>query len=288
MYNALQPSHFFRMSDPQREQASAGETASVSRDARIEELLLTGLDHYFCGRHTEAIHVWTRVLFLDRAHARARAYIERARSAIAEGQRESDELLQRGMAAFQRGQSDLARRLLTRAAERAGSQQEEALAVLGRIERLEAAGPREEATRELRLRPERVPGTRTGSNARSLVWFAFFVFLAALGTIGILVATRSVGPVWNGLFQTERRETAALAPNELPPPRPGEVALVRARVLFARGHLNEAIRVLDEIPRGDRVAAEADTLRADIQRLLLEAAGAHLPTSEAAGAGGAR
>ncbi len=63
------------------------------RDARVEDLLLTGLDHYFAGQHELAISVWTRVLFLDRGHARARAYIDRARSAIAERQREGEELV---------------------------------------------------------------------------------------------------------------------------------------------------------------------------------------------------
>src|SRR3970040_536244 len=73
------------------------------RESRIEELLLAGLDHYFSGQHELAISVWTRVLFLDRSHARARAYIERARGAIAERQREGEGLLQTGTAAFQRG-----------------------------------------------------------------------------------------------------------------------------------------------------------------------------------------
>ncbi|MBE3098611.1 MAG: hypothetical protein IMZ44_15960, partial [Planctomycetes bacterium] len=67
--------------------------SEIERDTRIETLLLCGLDHYFAGDHERAISVWTRVLFLDRGHARARAYIERARSAVAERQRESDELL---------------------------------------------------------------------------------------------------------------------------------------------------------------------------------------------------
>ena len=226
------------MSDPQREQVSAASDTGVVRDARIEELLLSGLDHYFSGRHTEAIHVWTRVLFLDRSHARARAYIERARSAIAEGQRESDELLQRGMTAFQRGQSQLARRLLTRAAERAGSQQEEALAVLGRIERLEAAGSQEPGGRDVRSRSDNVPVPREVVKGRSLLWFALLVFLAALGTIGILVMTRSAGTAWDALLPAETRESAALPPNLLPPPPPGDVALSRARTLFSRGHLN--------------------------------------------------
>ena len=45
------------------------------------------------------------MLFLDRGHDRARAYIERARGAQAERQRESEELLHRGMAAFDRGET---------------------------------------------------------------------------------------------------------------------------------------------------------------------------------------
>src|SRR5207244_4224363 len=64
--------------------------SDVERDAKIEQLLLTGLDHYFLGQYDDAINVWTRALFLDRSHPRARAYIERARSAQAERQRESE------------------------------------------------------------------------------------------------------------------------------------------------------------------------------------------------------
>ena len=82
------------------------------RDARIEELLLTGLDHYFAGRHDLAINIWTRVLFLDRSHGKARAYIERARGALAEKQREAEELLQIGADALTRGDRATARELL--------------------------------------------------------------------------------------------------------------------------------------------------------------------------------
>src|SRR4051794_9386389 len=118
------------MADPLRDPESS--------ESRIEELLLAGLDHYFNGQHELAINVWTRVLFLDRTHARARAYIERARTAIAERQREGDELLHQGLAAFSRGEATDARRLLTTAVER-GARPEEAMAVLERLERLEPA-----------------------------------------------------------------------------------------------------------------------------------------------------
>jgi hypothetical protein len=265
----------FPMSDPQREQASsASDPTGATRDARIEELLLTGLDHYFSGRHSEAINVWTRVLFLDRSHARARAYIERARSAIAEGQRESDELLQRGMAAFQEGEAQVARRLLTRAAERAGSQQEEALALLGRIERLQAAASPEAAAQGGRRRAPSAGGAPIPSE-RPLLWLAFVVFVAALGTISVLVATHSGrAPSWMALLPGDPPEAAAFVPQPLPTPQPGEVALVRARSLYSRGRLSDALRVLDEVSRGDRVGAEADALRAEIQQMLLESAGA--------------
>jgi len=114
------------MADPLRDQDTS---------SRIEELLLAGLDHYFNGQHELAISVWTRVLFFDRAHARARAYIERARGAIAERQREGEELLQTGIAAFERGETTRARELLTAAVER-HSRPEEALALIERIDRL--------------------------------------------------------------------------------------------------------------------------------------------------------
>src|SRR5258707_10809262 len=128
------------MSEPYRSDiADVDAPASgADRDAKIEQLLLVGLDHYFANRYELSINVWTRVLFLDRAHARARAYIERARSAQAERQRESEELLQNGVSAFHRGEGDEARRLLAAAIE-GGAPSDEALVVLERLNRLEMA-----------------------------------------------------------------------------------------------------------------------------------------------------
>src|SRR5512139_1316467 len=112
--------------------------SSIERDTKIEYLLLAGLDYYFAGEYDRAISVWTRVLFLDRGHARARAYIERARSAISERQREGEELLHSGADAFDRGDPGAARRLLTSAMER-GAASDEAFSLLDRIDRLQAA-----------------------------------------------------------------------------------------------------------------------------------------------------
>lgn len=66
------------MSDLSRDAAPSNEPLSdAERDARIEQLLVAGLDEYFAGRLEHAVNVWTRVLFLDRANDRARAYIDR-------------------------------------------------------------------------------------------------------------------------------------------------------------------------------------------------------------------
>src|SRR5437867_9529498 len=108
------------MSDPLRTDGSRALDAEseADRDAKIEQLLLLGLDQYFAGQYDQAVNVWTRALFFDRGHPRARAYIERARSALAERQRESEELLQSGVEAFHRGHASAARRLLTSAIDR--------------------------------------------------------------------------------------------------------------------------------------------------------------------------
>src|SRR3954462_3973915 len=83
--------------DPIHAQSHANPLGSeLDREARVEELLLSGLDHYFAGQHDLAINVWTRALFIDRGHPRARAYIERARRALAERQREGEELIHTG------------------------------------------------------------------------------------------------------------------------------------------------------------------------------------------------
>src|SRR5499426_1077629 len=125
-------------SDPLRTDATASTNASpgVERDAKIERLLLAGLDHYFASQYEQAINVWTRALFFDRSHARARAYIERARRAQAERQRESEELLHTGTLAYRNGEVNEARRLLQAALD-SGAPLELAFPMLERLNQLE-------------------------------------------------------------------------------------------------------------------------------------------------------
>src|SRR5258707_3539325 len=101
------------MTEPQRTDSAKAPTSAAERATRIEELLVSGLDHYFAAEYEQAINIWTRVVFLERDHDRARAYIDRARKAIAERQRESEELLHHGVDAYNSGDAGKARDLLT-------------------------------------------------------------------------------------------------------------------------------------------------------------------------------
>jgi hypothetical protein len=266
------------MTDPLRfdRPSAPADLPERDREARVEELLLTGLDHYFSGQHELAINVWTRVLFLDRGHARARAYIERARSAIAERQREGEELLHSGAAAFQRGEADAARRLLTSAIDR-GAASEDALALLDRIDRLEAAQPSRDP-RSGPPSPARPPLRSTTAGADSagrarIAWVAAGVVTGvAFAALGITYVWARGGQ-WLPLPGASAPAAALRAADEpLPLPAPSEVWLARARALHAKGRLHDAIRTLDGIRPGDALRAQADDLLATIQSELLAAA----------------
>ena len=262
---------------------SAALESERDREARVEELLLSGLDHYFAGQHELAINVWTRALFIDRGHARARAYIERARGAIAERQREGEELVHTGMAAFQRGESETARRLL-RSAVDSGAASEEALALLDRLDRLEAAGVRQDVRNPHRQAPQagRPEAEVRGSDRSWLGWIAAGVVLgiaSAALTIGVLW-TR--GEQWLPLDSGTATETSARTRDDsLPIPSASGVALARAQAQYERGHLHEALLALQAIGPGDPLIADADRLKAGIQLKLLESARAGQPFAPA-------
>jgi hypothetical protein len=262
MYNPAHPD----MADPLRDHESS--------QSRIEELLLAGLDHYFSGQHELAISVWTRVLFLDRSHARARAYIERARGAIAERQREGEELLQTGTAAFLRGDAEGARRLLTSAVER-GAQPDEALAMLDRLRRLAPATPSGAGAGQ----PSRHAASRSaiGAGERRGIRAATLLLVLAIGLAsGVLVMI-----AWSsGVFPWSPwpASTAAVSPEApLPVPSASEVSLARARAWSGSGRLRDALTALDAIRPGDPLRPQADGLRGQIQQQLLAAARATTP-----------
>jgi tetratricopeptide (TPR) repeat protein len=260
-------------SGPRREAAPATED-----DARIEHLLVTGLDHYFAGEFEQAINLWTRVLFLDRTHDRARAYIDRARSAQAERQRISEALVHQGLDAFDKGEVVRARELLSDALDQ-GASHDVALGVLGRIDRLEVGQRAPRVAPASRRQPLSLPGDparrqaqRRGTLAK---WWAMAAAVVAVAALSFVIVTPNGIADWFPVQATTG--TAVLitpAPAPLPVPAPTETYLSQARAMFAGGKLRDALRALDRVPIGDTLRGEADRLRGDIQRELLAVASA--------------
>ncbi len=244
----------------------------ADRAVKIERLLLSGLDHYFKGRYERAIDIWTRVLFLDRSHARARAYIERARAALSERLRESEELVHTGVEAFERGDVAEARSLLTSAIKKGGGR-DEALTVLDRLNRLEVAAggdrlPRRgEATGSVTQR-EFNPGAQPDPRRVRVVPLVLFVGVVVV----VGYAAMSWGE-WESLIWGQpslRMVVPAQTTGEsLPLPLGASVRVSRARRLVEDGRLHEALGVLAMVGSGNSLTKEADALRAEIQRQLL-------------------
>jgi hypothetical protein len=273
--------------DPQ----SGASLVDPERDAKIDELLLSGLEHYFGGRFQEAINIWGRVLFIDRSHARARAYIDRARSAQAERQRRTEELVHEGVAAIQRGDGGAARELLESAAAQ-GERPDVALAYLERLERLAGAVGSAAGGPESRTPPGRKPARalmprRFGAGAPAPVRVLPLVVLGVL--VGVAVIVAASFDLLRPLVDIPWRRppvgaAATAAPEPLPMPRAATIAIARARGLYAAGRLKDALAQLELVPGGDPAVAEADQLRVDIQRRLLEAAGLSAVAPAARGA----
>jgi tetratricopeptide (TPR) repeat protein len=265
------------MTDQQRPDRvrAAGDLPDRDRDGRVEELLLSGLDHYFSGRFDLAINVWTRVLFLDRGHARARAYIERARGAIAERQREGDELVHSGAAAFDRGDMDGARQLLSSALER-GVASEEALALLNRLERLDAVSAQPDAVAShpvRRLLGAGLPRVAQRAGGRSaMVWVATGVAAGLLVAVVAAVVLWIRGDAWLAWTPPPAAAPTSVAVEPVPVPSASEVWMARGRALYSKGRLHDALGAFESIRPGDPLRQQADACRAAIQQQLLAAA----------------
>jgi thioredoxin-like negative regulator of GroEL len=255
------------MPEPRRSELSSNATGLepnlIERDSQIDVLLVQGLDLYFAGKHEEAIHVWTRVLFLDRSQPRARAYIDRARTALAERHRKAEELLHTSQQLLDRGETRAARDLLAQVVAATGDD-ERAAALRVQLERVERAHAWPAAvpasTQEI------VPGwswrRRSPSGAT-----IFVAVIAVLATAAVSMNAGLRG--WVASTSPVEQLTTAPVPAKLPILSSSDAALIRARTLYARGRLADALRALDVVSDQSPVRPDADALRVEIQRLLL-------------------
>jgi len=262
------------MADPRSLDArrSPDDAPDLDRDAKIDELLLAGLEQYFAGQYQEAINVWGRVLFLDRGHARARAYIDRARGALAERQRTTEELVQEGVAALDRGDGPAARRLLSSAVA-TGEPHDLAQSYLDRLDRLAPPhGEREARPVFAAAAPPHKSGRRMlGRSSRPVPVLPILGAAIIVGALIVFAASRDLlRPLVAREWPQAQAAGAVVTPDPLPAPRPSEVALGRARDLFRSGHVKAALAALDGVSEADPLGPEAARLRADLQRALLE------------------
>ena len=187
--------------------------------------------------------------------------------------------MQNGVAAFQRGDGEEARRLLQAAID-GGAPSEEALAVLDRLNRLEPAVSPASPSPSDRVPRERAQHvSRDGVAVRSAALACPRILLLAATAIGLVTVVAWNFVDWQsiGVFTkvAERSESARAvaspvpADAALPLPRRGETALLRARALAASGHLRDALSTLDEVRSTDPQLADANRLRAEIQQQLL-------------------
>ncbi len=197
------------MSEPRRATDTAdGAPVGIDdrdRSSRIEQLLLAGLDQYFSGRYEDAVDIWTRVAFLERRNGRARAYIERARGALAERQRASDELVAAARTALDAGDVAEARQLLTDAVSHGAAGDTAALL----LERLHRVGVPRSAGGAAQAVAATAP-----SAAASQGWTSTIVASAAV-VVAVLVGGRMLTA---SLAEWPAAGTAVAAHVDPPPP----------------------------------------------------------------------
>ena len=233
----------------------------ASRESQVDALLEDGLEQYFAGRFEDAIHIWTRVLFFDRSHARARAYIDRARTALAEQHRRSEELLQNSRDLLKQGQTEAARQLLSEAVAARGDEVQ-AAALGAHLDRLERAQGMAPAPGQLSAIPDVIPGW-SWRRTSPMVLAAAVAGVLAIALSGIALVSVSDGS------ETLATLTTSSGTPRWPTLSTSEAALVRARAALAGGRFAEALQKLDRVGPESPQRAAADALKAEIQQLLL-------------------
>jgi tetratricopeptide (TPR) repeat protein len=266
---------------PPEDAVSPGETAP-----RTDELFRQGEDHFAAGRFHQAIHVWTRILFVDRGSAVVREAIERAKQVIAERQRRLDLECAEAVRLLESGDVEQAR-VLARAVLAAdpshveASHLEEKVVALerrheparepnrGALESAPSKGIVLRVPRGERARPGLAPPTHSRVKMIAFIAAALLVFAVC----GLYLYENWEGIVSDGAFR--HPVTSASSPGSAPaPPVPGlaELRYYNGARLFNQGRYREALAELSRIDRGSKVTAEARSLILRVEERLLRSA----------------
>ncbi len=277
---------------PPNEFGAGGDQAKGAELQRKTDLLLgQGDGLYRMGLYPQAIHVWTRILFLDHGNGEAREAIERAKRAQAEKQRKLDVIFMEASKSLDAGDRQQARRHLARILAM-DPRHSEGRSLWEKLETLDRRGdvpsrstylssdPEEEKTSKRRRRRSvkaKLAGSGKTSSASPLKMAAFLFCAFCLLALGGLYLHLN----WASLISD--RSTAALRQagpeslgerHPLPLPLPAELHYYNGARLYAKGHLRAALAELARVDRQSGFLEEARSLVLRIEgRLLRDAIG---------------
>lgn len=264
--------------------------SSLPGTSRIDALLQQGEGLYSMGMYEHAIHVWTRILFLDKNDARAKQAIDRGKRGLGERQRVVDEELAMAANFIEHGDlvaasSKLQQVLAVDPRNAEGHQLVEQIAVrkrrpaegTGPLPVSEALGTEglSPAKRGLLLRVSRKatpqPSGASGSRVKMAGFALAAILVFASGALylylnwGILVSDGAFG-AGDGLA------AVALGPEVTHVPSTSELRYYNGERLFAKGRYREALAELARVGSDSPVVEQARGLTLRIEERLLRGA----------------
>lgn len=262
--------------DPQGDPAARGRETKIHALLRQGDALLRG------GRYQQAIHVWTRILFLDRRNRVAREAIEKAKRLLAERQRELDVMVLDAARCLRDGERRAAKRLLGQVL-LVDPRHTEGRSLSERLETMERRGdgpsrsmggePDPETSPRRRRRTHSVRARAERSDAASPLKMASFLFCAlcllALGGLylhlnwDVLVDDRAFASTeqagWSGTGERDGPDLPSLS----------ELHYYNGVRLFSKGQYRQALSELRRVGRQSGVFEEARGLVLRIEQRLL-------------------
>lgn len=270
--------------------------------SKSSELLRQGDELYTRGLYHQAVHVWTRILFLDRGNPDARQRIDQAKQSLAERERRLDAEIAEAKALFESGRIEEARERV-RSVLAADGSHSEAVALEAAMEALERRnGPPREAPEEPAAVPVppttmakglviKVPRGTRRSSARdgrpvgSRFKMTAFVLVAILS---IAVSLLYLRVNWEAIVSDEAYRPSAdlgtaLLPDRLAASAPdlSHLRYYNGERLFAQGRYREALAELRLVDRDSQVMTRARSLVLRIEDRLLRSATEQEPPSDA-------
>jgi tetratricopeptide (TPR) repeat protein len=269
------------------------------------ELLRQGEEFYSRGFYHQAIHVWTRILFLDRGNPDARLRIDRAKEALAERERQLDAAIAEAKGLFESGRIHQARERVRSVLAVNGSHTE-AVALEAAIEALQRRNePPRERPREadalaappatppqgvvfkVARGPKRssTPGARLATSRFKMTAFVFVALLLFAGSLLYLnenweaIVSDGANRPPAGLTRTPAGLSDRLAASV---PDLSRLRYYNGERLFAQGRYREALAELRLVDRDSKVTSEARSLILCIEDRLLRGATERESTIDAA------